>query len=67
MPFQSKAQLGAAFGGYLGPEMKTKASKWAHETPNISALPEHKRPVPPRYRTRKQQTRFSGGRSGGRS
>lgn len=31
--------MAAAFGGYLGPEMKKKASKWAEETPNISKLP----------------------------
>lgn len=39
MPFKSKKQMAAAFGGYLGPEMKKKASKWAEETPNISKLP----------------------------
>ena len=32
----------AAFGGYLGKEMKGKADTWAHETPNIKGLPEHK-------------------------
>ena len=42
MPFQSKAQMKAAFGGYLGKEMKGKADTWAHETPNIKSLPEHK-------------------------
>jgi hypothetical protein len=31
----------AAFGGYLGPEMKSRADTWAHETPNIKALPKH--------------------------
>lgn len=31
----------AAFGGYLGPEMKSKADTWAHETPNIKSLPKH--------------------------
>lgn len=41
MPFQSKAQMGAAFGGYLGPEMKAKASTWAKETPNPKQLPRH--------------------------
>lgn len=40
MPFRSKKQMRAAFGGYLGSEMKAKASEWAHETPNIKALPE---------------------------
>lgn len=41
MPFKSQAQQRAAFGGYLGPEMKKKAPEWAHETPNISKLPKH--------------------------
>ena len=41
MPFESKAQMRAAFGGYLGPEMKNRAKVWADETPNISKLPEH--------------------------
>lgn len=43
MPFESKAQQRAAFGGYLGPEMKAKAKQWADETPNIKSLPEHKK------------------------
>lgn len=43
MPFQSKAQMRAAFGGYLGPTMKAKADEFAHATPNLKALPEHKR------------------------
>ena len=43
MPFKSKAQMKAAFGGYLGPEMKAKARQWAEETPNIKKLPEHKK------------------------
>lgn len=42
MPFQSKAQMGAAFGGELGPEMQGKADQWAKETPNIKNLPQHK-------------------------
>lgn len=41
MPFKSKAQERAAFGGYLGPEMKARASTWAAETPNQRSLPEH--------------------------
>jgi len=40
MPFRSKAQMRAAFAGYLGREMKAKARQWAKETPNIKALPE---------------------------
>ncbi len=39
MPFKSKNQAKAAFGGYLGPKMKKKAKEWAAETPNIKALP----------------------------
>ncbi len=31
----------AAFGGELGPEMKSKAKTWAKETPNIKKLPAH--------------------------
>jgi len=31
-PFRSQAQEKAAFGGYLGPEMKSKAKQWASET-----------------------------------
>ena len=41
MPFLSKAQEKAAFGGYLGAEMKAKAPEFAKATPDISALPEH--------------------------
>ena len=41
MPFTSKAQAKAAFGGYLGPEMKKKAKEFAAATPDIKALPEH--------------------------
>lgn len=43
MPFKSKAQMKAAFGGFLGSEMKKKAKGWAKETPNIKKLPEHKK------------------------
>jgi len=42
MPFKSKAQMKAAFGGYLGPEMKSKAKEWAKETTNIKRLPNKK-------------------------
>lgn len=45
MPFSSKSQMRAAFGGYLGKEMKDKAKQWADETPNIKSLPEHKKKV----------------------
>lgn len=42
MPFKSKAQARAAFGGYLGKEMKSKAKQWANETPGgIKSLPQH--------------------------
>ena len=43
MPFESKAQMKAAFGGHLGPEMKRKAKEFARATPDISSLPEHKK------------------------
>ena len=39
MPFKSKVQMRAAFGGHLGPEMKSKAKEWADETPNPKSLP----------------------------
>ena len=42
MPFRSKSQMRAAFGGYLGKEMKGKADEWAKETPNIGSLPLHR-------------------------
>ncbi len=45
MPFKSKAQMKAAFGGYLGKEMKSKAKEFAKETPNIKELPEHKKKI----------------------
>lgn len=45
MPFKSKAQMKAAFGGYLGSEMKAKAKQWADETPNIKSLPKKKKSV----------------------
>lgn len=32
MPFVSQSQERAAFGGYLGDEMKQKADTWAHES-----------------------------------
>jgi hypothetical protein len=41
MPYKSLKQMRAAFGGYLGKEMKDKAKQWADETPNISSLPEY--------------------------
>ena len=42
MPFKSEAQARAAFGGYLGPEMKAKAAQWEDETPGgIKSLPKH--------------------------
>jgi hypothetical protein len=50
MPFVSASQMRAAFGGYLGSEMKRKAPEWAKETPNPKALPAHvgkKRPAIP--------------------
>lgn len=47
MPFKSKAQERAAFGGFLGPKMKKAAKTWADETPNIKKLPEHKKSKAP--------------------
>ena len=43
MPFQSRSQARAAFGGYLGPEMKQKAQEFADATPDMKALPEKKK------------------------
>jgi hypothetical protein len=43
MPFQSKAQMRAAFSGALGAKMKKDAKEWAHETPDIKKLPNHKK------------------------
>lgn len=40
MPFESKAQQRWAFAGGLP---KRKALEWAHETPNMKKLPEHKK------------------------
>lgn len=40
MPFKSKAQERAAFGGYLGPEMKSHAKEWASKT-NQKEIPQH--------------------------
>jgi hypothetical protein len=40
MPFHSKSQMRAAFGGYLGTEMKDKAREWADETDDIKDLPD---------------------------
>ena len=39
MPFKSLKQMRGAFGGYLGPKMKSKAITWARETPNLKNLP----------------------------
>lgn len=43
MPFESKAQQRAAFGGHLGSKMKAKAKEFASKT-DQSALPERKAP-----------------------
>lgn len=45
MPFASKSQMRAAFGGYLGKEMQGKAKQWADETPDPSKLPSHVKKV----------------------
>ena len=44
MPFKSKEQEKAAFGGYLGKEMQEKAPEWAEKT-NQKKLPERKAQV----------------------
>ena len=40
MPFQSKRQQRAAFGGYIPGISKEKAKEWAKETPSFKALPD---------------------------
>ena len=61
MPFKSKAQMKAAFGGYLGTKMKKRAKKWAKETPNKKGLPEHvgkkKRKTKKRKTSRKKRAK----------
>ncbi len=47
MPFRSQQQEKAAFGGYLGKEMKSKAKQWAAET-DQSSLPNKARSRKPR-------------------
>jgi hypothetical protein len=42
MPFQSKIQARAAFGGYLGEKMKRSAKEWADKT-DFSSLPNKKK------------------------
>jgi hypothetical protein len=39
MPFRSKRQQRAAFGGHIPGISKTKAREWAHETRSIKSLP----------------------------
>jgi len=43
MPFRSKAQLRAAFGGHIPGFTRAKALQWARETPSIADLPERVR------------------------
>jgi hypothetical protein len=40
MPFQSKRQMRAAFGGHIPGISKEKAREWAKETPDLKDLPE---------------------------
>lgn len=40
MPFTSKRQQRAAFGGHIPGISKEKAREWAHETPDIKKLPD---------------------------
>lgn len=59
MPFKSKSQARAAFGGYLGTEMKKKAITWAHETPGgIKSLPKRVKVKPLK---KKKMKRIGGG------
>ena len=41
MPFKSKAQARAAFGGHIPGFSKEKAEEWSHKTKNMKKLPEH--------------------------
>ena len=43
--FVSRAQMKAAFGGYLGPQMHAEAEAKAKATPNLKDLPEHVAPT----------------------
>lgn len=52
-PFKSLKQERAAFGGYLGKEMKSKAKEWASETDQKS-LPEYKSKVMGRMKNKKK-------------
>ncbi len=46
MPFQSKAQQRLFFAKEARHELpKGTARRWAHETPDLKHLPEHKRKV----------------------
>ena len=40
MPFQSKRQMRAAFGGHIPGISKEKAKEWAKETPDLKDLPD---------------------------
>jgi hypothetical protein len=40
MPFKSKRQQRAMFGGHIPGMTKEDAKEWAHETPNIKKLPD---------------------------
>ena len=53
MPFKSTSQMKAAFGGYLGKEMKDKAKTWAAETPNMKSLPDHVKKVKLKVKVKK--------------
>lgn len=39
MPFKSKKQWKAAFGGFLGSEMKSKAEEFTKKSPPFKDLP----------------------------
>jgi hypothetical protein len=52
MPFKSKRQMKAVYAGSLGSLMKSRAAKWAKETPNIKDLPERA----PKKKPRRKKT-----------
>lgn len=50
MPYQSQAQMRKFFAlEDEGKLPKGTAKKWAHETPDVKSLPEHKGEKPKRY------------------
>ena len=52
MPFKSKAQMRAAFGGHIPGFSKKKAKEWADVTTDPKDLPEHAKTAEQKYRPR---------------